>query len=218
MALIKKIIVQFREIKLKQYWKKINYHNYTWLGNIGSEAYIDFIHSGGIQVGKYTYGQLNTTYTGNSEERLIIGDYCSIAASCLFILGGNHNYKVLSTYPFISKIGKMETEVETKGPIIVKDEVWICDNAIILSGVTLHKGAVIAAGSVVTHDVPAYAIVGGNPAKVIKYRFTDKIIEKLLQLKLEINEVTPELLEVFSTELDETNVHEIIEKLNGAIK
>lgn len=71
------------------------------------------------------------------------------------------------------------TEALCKGPIIIGDDVWIGFNATILSGVNVGKGAVIAAGSVVTKDIPAYAIVGGVPAKVIRYRFERDVIERL---------------------------------------
>ena len=76
------------------------------------------------------------------------------------------------------------SEAGTKGSIIVKDDVWIGTNAIICSGVTIGQGAIIAAGAVVTKDVAPYAIVGGNPAKVIKYRFDEEIRNKLLSIDI----------------------------------
>ncbi len=69
-----------------------------------------------------------------------------------------------------------------KGDIIIENDVWIGAKATVMSGVTIHNGAVVAAGSVVTKDVPPYAIVAGNPAKVVKYRFTEEQIKKLLQI------------------------------------
>jgi serine acetyltransferase len=74
--------------------------------------------------------------------------------------------------------------VEGKGPIIIDDEVWIGTNAVIMSGVKIAKGAVVAAGSVVTRDVPSYAVCGGNPARVIKYLFPEEIIDKLTSFRL----------------------------------
>jgi len=75
-------------------------------------------------------------------------------------------------------------ETHTKGPITVQDDVWIGYGAMILSGVTLHQGCVIGAGAVVTRDVPPYAIVAGNPAIVVKYRFSQELVQKLLSLRL----------------------------------
>lgn len=75
-----------------------------------------------------------------------------------------------------------EDDGYTKGPIILEDDVWIATNALILSGVTIGQGAIVAAGAVVVKDVPPYAVVGGNPAKIIKYRFPEEIIKKLLKL------------------------------------
>lgn len=77
---------------------------------------------------------------------------------------------------------KKEGETQAKGNIIVNDDVWIGDSALILSGVEIGQGAVIAAGAVVTEDVPPYAIVGGVPARVIKYRFTDDVIKELVKI------------------------------------
>ena len=77
---------------------------------------------------------------------------------------------------------KKEAETQAKGDIIVNDDVWIGDSALILSGVEIGQGAVIAAGAVVTEDVPPYAVVGGVPARVIKYRFTDDVIKELVKI------------------------------------
>ena len=87
---------------------------------------------------------------------------------------------------------KTETETEYRDNIVIKDDVWIGANAIILSGVTIGQGAIIMAGAVVTKDVPPYAIVGGNPAQITKYRFEPEIIEKLVQFdysKLDTNKI-----------------------------
>lgn len=114
-----------------------------------------------------------------------IGKKCSISTNCTFILS-NHIFDKFSTYPCESphepslfSHGQGNRSSYSKGDIIVKNDVWIGANSTILDGITIGNGAIIAAGSVVTKDVPAYAIVGGNPVKVIKYRFSKEIIDEI---------------------------------------
>lgn len=213
MNVIYKLNMIWNKFFIKVFWRKKNKHNNTWIGNICNKKFINFIKQGGITVGKYTYGKLNVNYTCNANEKLIIGDYCSIATSCIFILGGEHDYRTVTTFPVVSKIGGFETEVLSKGMIRLEDEVWIGDNATILSGVTIGKGAIIAAGSVVTHNVAPYAIVGGNPAKLIKYRFSENVISKLMQYKLKVDKVDMERKQLFTTRLNDENVDSIIAQL-----
>jgi acetyltransferase-like isoleucine patch superfamily enzyme len=162
-------------MRLRSRWRASNAHNATVLGLIpDSDSSLD-----GISVGRGTYGRINAVFSGNPHERLQIGSYCSISGEARFLLGSEHPYNCLSTFPFKVKLAGLPFEATTKGPIFLEDDVWIGDNALILSGVRIGQGAVVAAGSVVVKDVPKYAIVGGNPAKVIKYRFDEKTIEKL---------------------------------------
>jgi serine acetyltransferase len=108
-----------------------------------------------------------------------------------------------------------ECEATSKGDIIIKDDVWIGANAIILSGVTIGQGALIGAGAVVTKDVPPYAIVGGNPAKVIKYRFSEKVIKKLLEFdfsKLDQNKIKTNIEALYKNITDE-NVDDVLKAL-----
>ncbi len=113
-----------------------------------------------------------------------IGNYCSIAANCTFVLS-NHLTNRVTTSPytprhlFPHKQGNVSSFV--RGDIIIDNDVWIGANVTIVDNVRIGNGAVIAAGSVVTKDVPPYAIVGGNPARVIKYRFNDELIKGLLE-------------------------------------
>lgn len=134
-----------------------------------------------VTVGNHTYGWLNVNTPGNSA-RLVIGDYVSIADGVVFLLNAEHSTSTLSTYPFKVKILGADAEALSKGDIIVDDDVWIGYGATILSNVHIGQGAVVAASSVVTHDVPPYSIVGGVPAKVIKMRFTEEIVSFLLTL------------------------------------
>jgi virginiamycin A acetyltransferase len=118
----------------------------------------------------------------NGELPIIkVGKKCSIAVNCNFILG-NHLTNRFSTSPspmhlFPHNQGNKSSY--SKGDIVIKNDVWIGANTSILDGITIHNGAVLAAGSIVTKDVPPYAIVGGNPARVIKYRFSKKIIDRI---------------------------------------
>lgn len=135
-----------------------------------------------ISVGNYSYGELNITTFGN-KARLIIGNYVSIAQNVSFILDAEHYMNHISTYPFKVKMIKTETvESFAKGDIVIDDDVWIGYGATILSGVHIGQGSVIAAGAVVNKDVEPYALVGGVPGKVIKYRFEKSVIDFLLTL------------------------------------
>ena len=133
-----------------------------------------------VTVGKGTYGCITALFS-NLNSKLLIGNYCSIAAEVVFIPESDHPTDLLSTYPWKAKyLGEMEAI--SRGDIIVDDDVWIGYRAIVLSGVHISQGAIVAAGSIVTKDVPPYAIVGGNPARLIRYRYPEEIIKKLLRV------------------------------------
>jgi acetyltransferase-like isoleucine patch superfamily enzyme len=150
-----------------------------------------------VSVGKMSYGPLDVRYWGAENEKLTIGNYVSISSGVKFLLGGNHRYDTFSTYPFKVKVLGHQKEAWSKGEIIVDDDVWIGMDAMILSGVTIGKGAVVAAGSIVTKDVPPFAIVGGNPAKLIKYRFEKDLINLMIEFDYEIlnNKVVEESID-----------------------
>lgn len=122
-------------------------------------------------------------------DKLIIGKFCMIASDVTFIMNGaNHLTDAISTYPFAIFGHGWETAMEgktypTKRDTIIGNDVWIGYGATIMPGVQIGDGAIIATKSVVTKDVPPYAIVGGNPAKVIKLRFPEEQIAKLLDIK-----------------------------------
>ncbi len=132
-----------------------------------------------VQVGRKSYGAISVIDFSPADTKLIIGNYCSIAGGTTFLLGGEHNLNTISTYPFKVRLFGEDREAGSKGDIVVKDDVWIGQNAIICSGVTIGQGAVVAAGSVVTKNVEPYSIVGGNPAKFIKYRLDENLRKKL---------------------------------------
>jgi virginiamycin A acetyltransferase len=118
--------------------------------------------------------------------QVIIGKYCSIATNCSFILC-NHLINRVTTAPCPRNLfshGKGGKSSYSKGDIVIENDVWMGANCTIVDGITIANGAVIAAGAVVVKSVPPYAIVGGNPAKIIKYRFSEEIIAKLEKLKL----------------------------------
>lgn len=138
-----------------------------------------------VKVGRFTYGELKVVDFAAPEEgaMLYIGSFCSIASDVEFVLNGEHNYKCFCSFPFSVKvIGNKRYDATSKGDIVVDDDVWIGERATILSGVHIGQGAVIAAGAVVSQDVPPYSIVGGVPAKVIKYRFSPAVIDVLLTI------------------------------------
>ena len=138
-----------------------------------------------IKVGKHTYGDININdfnpTTGKSK--IIIGNYCSLGKNTVFLLGGGHYYNKISTFPFLNKAYGVEESLD-KGNIVIEDDVWIGMNVTIMSGVKISRGAVIGTNSLVTKNVPPYAIVGGVPAKIIKYRFNNdpKIIKELSKI------------------------------------
>ena len=122
------------------------------------------------------------------QEKLIIGKFCSIACGTKFLFNcANHTLKSLSTYTFPLFYEEWELEKsnittawDNKGDIVIGNDVWIGYEAVIMAGVHIGDGAIIAARAVVTKDVPPYTIVGGTPAKEIRKRFDAEVIEQLL--------------------------------------
>ena len=188
-------------------WRNRNLHNDTTAVNI-------FPYEK-VSIGKGTYGGIFAYTFGNSNEHLSIGNYCSIANDVVFLLGGNHNYQTLSTFPFGYKVygTGLGNGADTKGPIVVEDDVWIGYRSLILSGVTLGKGCIIAAGSIVTHDVPPYAIYANN--HIIKYRFSQKIISKLQNHPLDMDDMSLDIFKsYYQLHLTEANIDKILDALN----
>jgi acetyltransferase-like isoleucine patch superfamily enzyme len=152
--------------------------------------------------GKHTYGK-PIIHWENNNAKLIVGNFCSIAENVKIYLGGNHRSDWVTTYPFghihqnIFNNFNGEGHPSTKGDVIIGNDVWIGGNVTIMSGVTIGDGVVIANNSHVVKNIEPYSLVGGNPAKLIKYRFTHEQIKKLLEIKwwnwddIKINEFSP---------------------------
>ena len=137
-------------------------------------------------VGEWTFGSPTIVECEGEQGKLKIGKFCSIADGVKILLGGEHNYKLISTYPFdnlLIRFKELGPTVKTKGDVIIGNDVWIGYGAIILSGVKIGDGAVIGAGSVVARSVPAFAVVAGNPARVFKYRFSREKVAELLEMR-----------------------------------
>jgi virginiamycin A acetyltransferase len=151
-----------------------------------------------IQVGDYTYYddpdaalefERDAFLYGYGPERLIIGRYCAIASGVRFIISGaNHADLGPSTFPFgilggvwAERTMDLVMSAESRGDTVVGNDVWLGYRALLMPGVAIGDGAVVAAASVVTSDVPPYAIVGGNPARVLRRRFEDDDVERLLR-------------------------------------
>lgn len=126
-----------------------------------------------------------------NQERLVIGKFCSIACGAKFLFNSaNHTLRSLSTYIFPVLFEEWGLDVaripeawDNRGDIVIGNDVWIGYDAVVLAGVTVGDGAIIAARAVVTKDVPPYTIVGGVPARPIRRRFSDSEIDQLLELK-----------------------------------
>lgn len=148
----------------------------------------DIFNNKKYKIGGHTYGKPEILFV-NEEANLVIGKYCSIAAGVKIFLGGNHRVDWISTYPFnvlnenFSKAKGVTGHPATKGDVIIGNDVWIGRDVTIMSGITIGDGAVIAARSVVTKNINPYELWGGNPAKLIKKRFSDKEIKLLLKIQ-----------------------------------
>lgn len=159
----------------------------------------NIIEDPNIRVGEYTYYddfddvenfKKNVKYLFDfTRDKLIIGKFCMIASGVKFIMNGaNHLTDAVSTYPFAIFGNGWENAMEGnsypyKGDTVIGNDVWIGHNAMIMAGVKIGDGAIIATNSTVTKDVRPYSVVGGNPAKEIRRRFDEERIEYLLELK-----------------------------------
>lgn len=140
----------------------------------------------GFTIGEFSYGRPKVRFP-ESGCKLTIGRFCSIADKVEILLGGNHRIDWTSTYPFAAfpdlwpSAGGHADFHASRGDVEIGHDVWLGSGAIILSGVTIGHGAVVAARAVVTRDVPPYAIVGGNPARIIRSRFDEAAVADLVE-------------------------------------
>ena len=145
-------------------------------------------------------------------DKLIIGKFCALAKGVKFIMNGaNHKMSCLSSYPFQifgngwEKVMPQSNELPFKGDTVVGNDVWIGYESVIMPGVNIGDGAIVAAKSVVVSNVPPYTIVGGNPAKPIKQRFSNEIINSLLEISWwnwNIEKISRNLEKIVSCDMD----------------
>lgn len=176
----------------EKHWSKVQYlHNTVKNPNIiikGSKSYYSDAWSGSFEdyVVRYLYGDEYSLKHWQPQwelDKLYIGNYVCIGAEAIIIMGGNNTHRMdwFSDYPFAESI---VASYAVRGDTKIDDGVWIGMRAMIMPGVHIGEGAVIAAGAVVTKDVAPYTVVGGNPAKPLKTRFDAQTIERLLRLHL----------------------------------
>jgi acetyltransferase-like isoleucine patch superfamily enzyme len=142
-------------------------------------------------IGPYTYGQENIKLIKPEENpySLIIKNFCSIGENLTIYMGGQHRKEWITAYPFGHKYKNIfqqfdgENHCIFKGNVIIGNDVWIGMNSFIMDGVEIGDGAIIAANSHVISNIEPYSIYGGNPAKLIKYRFSKKLISHLLKIQ-----------------------------------
>jgi acetyltransferase-like isoleucine patch superfamily enzyme len=139
----------------------------------------------GFTIGDHSYGRPKVRFP-ESGAKLSIGRFCSFADGVEILLGGNHRLDFVTTYPFGAMTGVWPEAAgstgfaASKGDVSIGHDVWLGSQCMILSGVSIGTGAVVAARAVVTKDVPPYAVVGGNPARVIRLRFDETTVARLL--------------------------------------
>ena len=173
----------------------------TVLHPIAGQARVVFlrplVRSPRVEVGEYTYYdsygdplafERDAVLYGFGPERLIIGRFCAIASGVRFLMpGANHADRGPSTFPFgvfgppWDDTMDIVMSAPSRGDTVVGHDVWLGYSALVLPGVTIGHGAVVAAASVVTRDVPPYAVVAGNPARVARSRFSEEDAERLLR-------------------------------------
>lgn len=185
---IKSMLLEYRNSHLKiGYMSLIKRTTFGIYNTIYNHVYLNE-----VELGDFTYIANNTQI-----HRTTLGKFVSIGRDCKIGLAKHPTSQFVSTHPIFFSPSKQcqisfadQSYFPEYGNIDIGNDVWVGDNVIIVNDVTIGDGSIIAAGSVVTKDVPPYAIVGGVPARIIKYRFDDSTIEKLLRLKWWDNDIS----------------------------
>ncbi|MDD5360373.1 MAG: CatB-related O-acetyltransferase [Sulfurovaceae bacterium] len=183
--IIKHILVIFYSLKRKVTVDKNSTVSYKVIKSTYKSKFLGgVICYGNVSVGRFTVINGPSTRVVAQVNTIKIGSFCSIASGVV-IQEYYHKYDRVSTFYMNNYFfeGKPNNDIFSKGDIIIEDDVWIGSNSVILSGVKIGRGSIIGAGSVVTKSIPAYSIVAGNPATIIKKRFTNQIISELEELK-----------------------------------
>ena len=151
---------------------------------------ITWLHSNSsnIVLGRYIFGKPEICHLQGWPSKLVIGSFCSFATNVKILLDMNHRMDWVTTFAFptfleFPEAAEIQGHPWSKGDVTIGNDVWCGMDAVIHSGVTIGDGAVIGARAVVTKDVPPYAVVVGNPARQVKYRFSPDVIQKLLLIK-----------------------------------
>jgi acetyltransferase-like isoleucine patch superfamily enzyme len=137
------------------------------------------------EIGRWTYGDL-TVHSWGEGATVTIGSFSSIAPGVQVFLGGEHRSDWVTTFPFNvlwEGAEHIRGHPKTKGNVVIGNDVWIGTEAMIMSGVTIGDGAVVGARSLVARDVEPYSVVAGNPARLVRRRFDDQLVNRLLDLK-----------------------------------
>jgi acetyltransferase-like isoleucine patch superfamily enzyme len=164
----------------------------------------------------YTYGY------GDEDYYVDVGNFTSIAEGCNILLShGHHHYNTCTNYHFYDCVDHLFDLADRQktaggGDVIIGNDVWIGRDVTVMSGITIGDGAVVATNSHVVHNVPPYAIIGGNPAKLIKYRFSPEIIDKFLQLKWW--NLSDDLVNIISPLLQQVPTLELFDKIYSLIE
>ncbi|MCX6563026.1 MAG: CatB-related O-acetyltransferase [Candidatus Aminicenantes bacterium] len=146
-----------------------------------------WIDSGVLSLGAYSYEAPEVIHFEGDKNKVVIGKFCSISRDVKIFVGGNHPSRWVSSFPFRVRFdlpGKFQDgHPASRGDVVIGNDVWIGMAATILSGVKIGHGAIVAARSFVVKNVPPYAVVGGNPAEFLFYRFKEEYIRALLEIK-----------------------------------
>lgn len=207
------ILRPLRSRKIQRLWRSKNIHNKMFIEPLNSFGHPFPIDK--VKVGNYSYGTLVVRQYGKSDCNLSIGNFCSIAQGVIFILGGEHNSSQFTTYP-LSLLSLSKESAFSKGDIVIEDDVWIGSNCLILSGITLAQGTIVAAGSVVVKSTNPYDIVGGAPARFIKKRFDEEIVNIARQIDMSLitEEFIAENIKLFQNNVNYETIMAIYDLLS----